>query len=125
MEEVIYNKNGTGYNETRCADPEIAKQIVQSLGIDFGQVLDLGCGTRNYSIALEEKGLEVTGIDPSEKMLTVARQKSQSVRWKIGTAEKIPIEDEIFDGVFGNLTCLLYTSPSPRDRTRSRMPSSA
>ena len=26
-------------------------------------------------------------------------------------------------GIFGN--CLLYTSPSPRDRTRSRMPSSA
>ena len=24
-----------------------------------------------------------------------------------------------------NITCLLYTSPSPRDRTRSRMPSSA
>ena len=24
-----------------------------------------------------------------------------------------------------NLPCLLYTSPSPRDRTRSRMPSSA
>ena len=26
---------------------------------------------------------------------------------------------------FGGATCLLYTSPSPRDRTRSRMPSSA
>ena len=25
----------------------------------------------------------------------------------------------------GRYTCLLYTSPSPRDRTRSRMPSSA
>ena len=25
----------------------------------------------------------------------------------------------------GKDTCLLYTSPSPRDRTRSRMPSSA
>ena len=25
----------------------------------------------------------------------------------------------------GNISCLLYTSPSPRDRTRSRMPSSA
>ena len=24
-----------------------------------------------------------------------------------------------------NIPCLLYTSPSPRDRTRSRMPSSA
>ena len=27
--------------------------------------------------------------------------------------------------VVHNKTCLLYTSPSPRDRTRSRMPSSA
>ena len=26
---------------------------------------------------------------------------------------------------FGDWICLLYTSPSPRDRTRSRMPSSA
>ena len=28
-------------------------------------------------------------------------------------------------GQVGNTLCLLYTSPSPRDRTRSRMPSSA
>ena len=27
--------------------------------------------------------------------------------------------------IYNNQTCLLYTSPSPRDRTRSRMPSSA
>ena len=27
--------------------------------------------------------------------------------------------------VYGRMGCLLYTSPSPRDRTRSRMPSSA
>ena len=27
--------------------------------------------------------------------------------------------------VCNSTTCLLYTSPSPRDRTRSRMPSSA
>ena len=27
--------------------------------------------------------------------------------------------------LYGSKNCLLYTSPSPRDRTRSRMPSSA
>ena len=33
---------------------------------------------------------------------------------------------KIEDGeIFGLVGCLLYTSPSPRDRTRSRMPSSA
>ena len=28
-------------------------------------------------------------------------------------------------GLFANKGCLLYTSPSPRDRQKSRMPSSA
>ena len=30
-----------------------------------------------------------------------------------------------FNGIYLFQDCLLYTSPSPRDRTRSRMPSSA
>ena len=32
---------------------------------------------------------------------------------------------EIRNKIANFFTCLLYTSPSPRDRTRSRMPSSA
>ena len=48
------------------------------------------------------------------------------------TGEELHMEVD-FDGTkaLGNYevlalnTCLLYTSPSPRDRTRSRMPSSA
>ena len=39
---------------------------------------------------------------------------------------KKKILDENIDYVIDSIdTCLLYTSPSPRDRTRSRMPSSA
>ena len=33
------------------------------------------------------------------------------------------VPEEVYPGL--NYGCLLYTSPSPRDRTRSRMPSSA
>ena len=33
--------------------------------------------------------------------------------------------DDRSSEVFQDYDCLLYTSPSPRDRTRSRMPSSA
>ena len=37
-----------------------------------------------------------------------------------------PQDDKNFGAVVQKLgICLLYTSPSPRDRTRSRMPSSA
>jgi len=35
------------------------------------------------------------------------------------------LEPAIFDYIEGDNTCLLYTSPSPRDATLSRMPSSA
>ena len=38
----------------------------------------------------------------------------------VSVAKEIELEDK-----FENMGCLLYTSPSPRDRTRSRMPSSA
>ena len=31
----------------------------------------------------------------------------------------------VVENIQKTITCLLYTSPSPRDRTRSRMPSSA
>jgi len=58
----------------------------------------------------------------------------------IGMPQNVDFDDLVGYGVFGLLdaidkfdpdrhikfkTCLLYTSPSPRDRTRSRMPSSA
>ena len=33
--------------------------------------------------------------------------------------------DALKSELTASLACLLYTSPSPRDRTRSRMPSSA
>ena len=36
--------------------------------------------------------------------------------------DKRTIDSTDYDG---SKSCLLYTSPSPRDRTRSRMPSSA
>ena len=39
--------------------------------------LDLGCGTGNLTTRFSEKGVEMTGIDISEDMLMVAREKSE------------------------------------------------
>ena len=55
--------------------------------------------------------------------------KISSVQRKImTTVEDKNVFNIAIDGNFDdcqNIVCLLYTSPSPRDRTRSRMPSSA
>ena len=40
-----------------------------------GGVLELACGTGRIALALAEAGLEITGVDISEGMLSVARRK--------------------------------------------------
>ena len=50
------------------------------------------------------------GVDVSKRVNELSEQEVASIRQHI-------------DGDV--MVCLLYTSPSPRDRTRSRMPSSA
>lgn len=47
-------------------------------------VLDVGCGTGNFSIKLAERGCSVTGIDISDEMLKIAGAKAAS--------RKLPIE---------------------------------
>lgn len=42
----------------------------------FNSILDVGCGTGALCSVLFEQGFSVTGIDPPERMLTVARKLS-------------------------------------------------
>ena len=44
-----------------------------------GSVLELGCGTGRITLALAEAGHEMTGLDLSEGMLTVARRKAAAL----------------------------------------------
>ena len=46
------------------------------LAPDAVRVVDLACGTGNVSFALHRLGYEVTGVDRSEAMLQVAREKA-------------------------------------------------
>ena len=55
---------------------------------------------------------------------TIIATSSQGTSEKTIMMETDKIVDHIRDWAKGRV-CLLYTSPSPRDRTRSRMPSSA
>ena len=58
----------------------------------------------------------IVGIDPTTDLVLLKIQKSGMIAVKFND-ENAPVD--------GSWFCLLYTSPSPRDRTRSRMPSSA
>lgn len=64
-----------------------------------GEVLDVACGTGDMAVSLVERGCTVTGVDISEEMLAIARQKAPMVTFMISDAEHLPFPDASFDAV--------------------------
>jgi len=60
-------------------------------------ILDIGAGTGLASGPLIENDYHVTGVDPSEPMLSVARERYPQAAWVKGTAESLPFEAHSFD----------------------------
>lgn len=60
-----------------------------------GKALDLGCGTGNYTLELKKRGFDVIGLDASERMVEIARQKGANCI--VGNAYSLPFPDESFD----------------------------
>ena len=67
--------------------------------------------------------LQYYGGDPSVEAHRRAHYAGMAAKSEAGVGEAFWHEYDI--AYVRSVGCLLYTSPSPRDRTRSRMPSSA
>lgn len=72
------------------------KRAVKGL---HGHVLDVACGTGDLAICLAEQGCTVTGVDLSEEMLLRARQKTDSVTFRLANVEELPFPAGSFDAV--------------------------
>ena len=71
----------------------------------YGNVLDVGCGTGALCAALHEKGLQVYGVDPAPRMLAEARKKigDAPIRFVEGNVlEGLPFKDKQFDLSFAS-----------------------
>lgn len=68
--------------------------------LEHKSIIDVGCGTGALSSVLNDLGLNVTGIDPAEKMLNVARNKNgnQNVMFiKANVLEGLAFPNKSFD----------------------------
>jgi len=66
-----------------------------------GRVLDLGCGTGLLASRLAQEGMAVTGVDPAEGMLRVARtrQGGERVSWIKAKGQTLSLPDR-FDLIY-------------------------
>lgn len=56
---------------------ELVLKKARKYNVSGRQLLDIGCGTGELAIRFSEEGMNVTGIDLSEDMLTVAQAKAE------------------------------------------------
>jgi SAM-dependent methyltransferase len=62
-----------------------------------GKILDVGCGTGALAQRLAEVGYDVTGVDPSDGMLDVLRERAPSITAVHADGTELPFEDNSFD----------------------------
>ncbi len=75
----------------------------EAIGMAKGRILDIGCGAGRVCLYLQEKGLDVTGIDISPGAVQTSRNRGV-MDVHLMSAEKLKFPNKTFDTVimFGN-----------------------
>lgn len=81
---------------------------------DDPEILDIGCGPGRDAKTFVEDGMDVLGIDISEEMLDIAREKVPQAEFKKIDMRNLPFDSDSFDGIWsaGSLQHI------PRDEMR-------
>lgn len=70
--------------------PDVVRERLPDLA--GRHVLHLNCGEGEQTVELAALGALVTGVDPSEEALTVARRRDPAVAWVQAHPEALPLE---------------------------------
>ena len=64
------------------------------------KVLDLGCGNGRFYEAMKDKKVDYFGVDSSEKLIEIAKNKHPGVRFQVADALNLPFPNNYFDKVY-------------------------
>jgi SAM-dependent methyltransferase len=78
------------------------EEALRRVGLRPGQlVLDIGCGVGAFLRLVAERGAQPFGLDASEALLDIARERLPDAELRVGEMEALPYEDGTFDLVCG------------------------
>ncbi len=70
--------------------------IIEIYNLNVQSILDVGCGTGILASELYKKNFEVSGIDISEDMINIAKEKTNGINFKVADMESFKF-DKKFD----------------------------
>ncbi len=103
---IVFDRAVEFYDRTRALPPQHAAKIIDTLIRETGigprsRVLEMGVGTGRIAVPVARRGIPVTGVDLSLKMMEVLAQKvagtEMSVRLAQADVLALPFADNAFD----------------------------
>jgi len=80
------------------------------------KVLDLGCGNGRFYELLRERMVDYVGVDSSEQLIQIAKQKYPDLEFRVTDALDLPFADDSFDKVVS--VAVLHHIPSKKYRQK-------
>ena len=117
-----YGGSALGYLAHIIVLEEISR-VSASVGLSYGAHSNLCLNQLERNGTAEQKARYLPELCAGTKVGALAMSEPNAGSDVVGMKLKAERQGDHF--VLNGNNCLLYTSPSPRDRTRSRMPSSA
>jgi ubiquinone/menaquinone biosynthesis C-methylase UbiE len=97
-----YDTIAADYAAHRSPHPQLLTKLVTLCRARSPlRILEVGCGTGNYVNSLAGiTSARCSGLDPSARMLDLARRRNTPVSWFQGFAESLPFPDGSYDFVY-------------------------
>lgn len=91
------------------AEADFVISTIRKFRPDSKTVLNLGCGTGNHDLLLANSNYDITGVDLSERMISIAKKKdlNKTCRYIQGDAKSIDLNQK-FDVVIALFHVLSY-----------------
>jgi len=111
-----YNQIAEDFSRTRQRIWEEIRFLFDDYLEKGDKVLDWGCGNGRYFEVLKDKNINYIGIDNSEKLIEIAKQKYPQVDFRIADDSEIPFPDGCFDKIYS--IAVLHHIPSEEFRIK-------
>ncbi|NHI93211.1 MAG: class I SAM-dependent methyltransferase [Candidatus Lokiarchaeota archaeon] len=101
IKKIDYDGISKVYDVSRGINTGVLEDLCKILKVTSkSYLIDLGCGTGNFAIALQQFSKRIIGIDLSRSMVRETQSKSPNLQVLHGDVSFLPFNSETFDGAY-------------------------
>ncbi len=106
---AAYAEHFAGEHQQKPKDQETLQRFAREIG-ETGPAWDLGCGPGHTATYLKNLGVEISGMDLSEKLLAQASARYPEVHFEKGNLLDLPLKDNAIAGAVSFYAMVHFTA---------------